>query len=162
MSKYEGFTFIVHSYLHFLCICFLRGGLCKKCIQQLKLHLEKSKFLSISVTKIIQIIDLCTSHCFFKCNNIYQWQKFGLPMGSSLSGVLAGLFLEFLESKPFKYILPNDIHYFSYIDDILIIYSNKHNIPSITHRLSQIEPSLNFTYELKKTTILYLFWTSYK
>ena len=34
---------------------------------------------------------------------------------------------QFLESEPFKYILPNDIQFFWYIDDILIIYPNKYN-----------------------------------
>ena len=60
-------------------------------------------------------------------------------MGSSLNAFLDDFFLGFLKSKPFKYILPNDIHYFRYIDDILIINPHKHNIPSITHRLNQIE-----------------------
>ena len=45
-----------------------------------------------------------------------------LCMGSLLSGVLASVFLEFLECQPFKHIRPNDIKYFRYIDDILIIY----------------------------------------
>ena len=52
-------------------------------------------------------------------------------MGSPLSGILACLFLEFLESEPFKYILPKDIHFFRYTDDILIIYPNKYNIETI-------------------------------
>ena len=71
-------------------------------------------------------------------------------MGSPLSGVLACLFIELLESKPFKYILPNDIHYYKYIDGILIIYPDKHNIHPITQKLNQVEPTINFTYELEK------------
>ena len=46
-------------------------------------------------------------------------------MGSPLIGDVACLVQEILEFKPFKYILSNDIHYFRYIDDILIIYPNK-------------------------------------
>lgn len=42
--------------------------------------------------------------------------KFRLPMGSSLGGVLACLFLEFLESGHFKNILPQISAYFRYID----------------------------------------------
>ena len=52
--------------------------------------------------------------------------------GSPLSGVLPCLYQEFLESQPFKHILPNDIHYFRYIDNILIIYRKEHNIPQMT------------------------------
>ncbi len=86
------------------------------------------KPLPLSVSKLINIIELCTNQCFFKYNNIYYQQKFGLPMGSPLSGVLACLYLEFLESQPFRDIFPNDIQYFRYIDDILIIYSKEHNV----------------------------------
>ena len=46
-------------------------------------------------------------------------------MGYPINGILASLFQEFLESESFKYIPPNDIHFFRYIDDILIIYPNK-------------------------------------
>ena len=46
-------------------------------------------------------------------------------MGSLLSGVLTCFFREFLESNPYEYILPNNIHNFRYIDDILMIYPNK-------------------------------------
>ena len=75
-------------------------------------------------------------------------------MGSPLSGVLACLFLEFLETKPFKYILPNDIQYFRYIDDILIIYPNKYNITSLIQKLNKVEPSIIFTAELEKDNAL--------
>ena len=46
-------------------------------------------------------------------------------MGLPFSEILAGFFQEFLESKPFKCILQNDIPFFKYIDNILIIYPNK-------------------------------------
>ena len=58
--------------------------------------------------------------------------------------------LEFLESKPFKYILPNDIHFFRYIDNILIIYPNKYNIETITNKLNNIEPTIKLIPELEK------------
>ena len=45
---------------------------------------------------------------FFKNNNICNKQKLGRPMGSPISGVSACLFQEFLESKTFKLISPND------------------------------------------------------
>ncbi len=41
-------------------------------------------------------------------------------MGNPLTGVLACLFLEFLETGTFKYRLPTNTTYFIYIDDIHI------------------------------------------
>ena len=75
-------------------------------------------------------------------------------MRSPLSGILACLYLEFLEFQPFKHILPNDIQYFRYIDNILNIYPKEHNIPQIVLKLNQVEPSINFTYQLKKNNSL--------
>ena len=75
-------------------------------------------------------------------------------MVSPISGVLTCHFLEFLESQHFKHILPNDIQYFRYSDDILIIYPKVHNIPSIVQKLNHVEPIINFTYELEKNNSL--------
>ncbi len=75
-------------------------------------------------------------------------------MSSPLRGILACLFLEFLEANPFKHILPNDIQYFRYIADILVIYPPKHSITSIILKLNKVEPSIIFTYELEKDNSL--------
>ena len=75
-------------------------------------------------------------------------------MGSPLSGVLACIYLEFLESGPFKYIIPNTAHYFRYIDDILLTYAQDLDLFSITDRLNNVERSLKFTYELEYNSTL--------
>ena len=81
-------------------------------------------------------------------NHIFHKQKFGLLIGSPLNRVLACIYLEFSESGPFKYIIPNTVHYFRYIDDILI-YPQDLDLHSITDRLNNVEPSIKFTYELE-------------
>ena len=75
-------------------------------------------------------------------------------MGSPFSNILACIFLEFLESEPFTYVLPKDIHFFRYIADILIIYLNKYNIETITNKLNNIQLTINLTYEFKKDNSL--------
>ena len=70
-------------------------------------------------------------------------------MGSPLSGVLACIYLEFLESGPFEHIIPNTAHYFRYINDILFIYPQDLDLNSITDKLNDVEPSLKFTHELE-------------
>ena len=70
-------------------------------------------------------------------------------MGALLSGLLACIYLEFLESGPFRYIIPNTARNFSYIDDILLIYPQDLYLHSITDRLNNVEPSIRFTYELE-------------
>ena len=73
-------------------------------------------------------------------------------MGSPLSGVLACVYLEFLESGPFKYIILNTAHYFRYIDDMLLICPQDLDFHSITDRLNNVEPSIKFTYELENNS----------
>ena len=94
---------------------------------------------------------------YFKFNNKFYKQKYGLPIGNPRSGVLACLFLEFLVSGPFKYRLPSNTTHFRYIDDILIFLPQNIKIEEITEKLNNVEPSINFTYEEESNnTILFL------
>ena len=81
-----------------------------------------------------------------KFNKFYK-QKYGLPIGNPLSGVLVCLFKEFLESGAFKYRLPSNTTHFRYIDDILIFLPQNIKIEDIAEKLNNIEPSINFTTE---------------
>ena len=72
-----------------------------------------------------------------------------MMMGSPLSGVLAWIYLESLESGSFKYIIPNTGHFFRYIDDILLVYSQDLDLYSFNDRLNNVEPSIKFTYEFE-------------
>ena len=126
-----------------------------KCIERLYNHLrESNSIFPLPISKLIKICTLCTSHCNFQYNNIFYKQKFGLPMGCPLCGVLACIYLEFVESGSFKYIIPNTAHYFRYIDDILLIYPQDLDFHSITDRLNNVEPSIKFTYELEYNSTL--------
>ena len=132
-----------------------------RCIVCLHNHLQISNFtLPLPISKLIKICTSCTSHCYFQYNNIFYKQKFGLSMGSPLSRVLACIYLEFLESGPFKYIISNTAHYFRYRDNILLIYPKGLDLHSITDRLNNVEPFIRSHMNLNPTT-LYLFWTSF-
>ena len=75
-------------------------------------------------------------------------------MGSPLSGILTCICFEFLESGPFKYIIPSNSNYFQYIDDILLIYPQELNLIRITNRLNNIEPFIKVTRELESNKSL--------
>ena len=83
---------------------------------------------------------------FFKFNERFYKQNYGLPMGNPLSEILASLFLEFLQSGPFKYGLPSDTTYFRYIDNILIFLLQKIKIEEIAEKLNNVELSIHFIY----------------
>ena len=120
----------------------------EKCIDKLETHLDNIEAeLDLPTDKIIRICTLITNQCYFTYDNKYYKQKLGLPMGSPVSGVLACLFLEFLESGPFSYILPKTTTYFRYIDDALIIYPRQTNLENLVTRLNDVEPTIKFTHE---------------
>ena len=92
-------------------------------------------------------------HIVISNTTLYK-QKFGLHMGSLLTGVQTYTHLEFLESGPFKYIIPSNSNYFRDIDDILLIYPQELNWIKITDRLNNIEPSIKFSHELESNNFL--------
>ena len=110
--------------------------------------------LKLSKKKIIKLVQLCTASCHFTFKDTAYTQIRGLPMGSPLSGVLACLFLEKLESGPFKSIIPRNSTYLRYIDDILLIHPRRTKIPELVSKLNSIEKSIQFTHELEKDSTL--------
>ena len=122
--------------------------LIETCLNLLVTHKTKIKFTSpLPINTLINICKYITNMTYFKFNNKFYKQKYGLPMGNPLSGVLACLFLEFLESGFFKYKLPSNTTYFKYIDDILIFLPQNIKIEEVAEKQSNVEPSINFTYE---------------
>ena len=59
------------------------------------IHVLYNRVWSMNVSKLIKIIESSNHHRFFKYNNAYYQQKFGLPMRSPLCGVVACLSLQF-------------------------------------------------------------------
>ena len=127
----------------------------RKCIDKLKSHFLNSNLnLPLPIDKIFQICTLCTNLCYFEFKGQFYKQISGLPMGSPLSGVLACLYLEILESGPFQQILPQNSYYFRYIDDTLLIHDKHLVIPTLISKLNSVEPSINFTYETESNHTL--------
>ena len=127
----------------------------QKCLVKLEKHLRKKKIiLDLPIEKVIQICKLCTELCYFTFEDKFFLQRFGKPMGSPLSGVLACLYLEILEAGPFKAIFPPKTTYFRYIDDAFVIYPERKDIDKITEKLNQVEETIEFTVEREENGCL--------
>ena len=125
----------------------------KKCLNLLATHLKIIKFDSpLPINTLFNICKHITNMTYFKFNNKFYKQKYGLPMGNPLSRVLACLFVEFLESSPFKYRLPSNITYF---DNILIFLPQNIKTEEIAEKLNHVEPSINFIYEKESNNTIH-------
>ena len=74
--------------------------------------------LPLPTRVFLDLIRLCVQSTSFSFNGQYYSQTYGVAMGSSLSPVLANLYMEFFESKYLPRILPKGILWVRYVDDI--------------------------------------------
>ena len=93
--------------------------------------------LPLPVNKIIKIYILCSEYYFFHYDGIFINKH--LQIRSPPTGVIACLFLEFLESGHFKFIIPSN------------------DLIKITDKLNKIKLTIDFTYEVEtKITLLFI------
>ena len=120
----------------------------KTCLKKIEDHLTmKNVVTPIPIKDFMKLIDLCTSITHLQYKDQYYIQNFGLPMGSPLSGAIACLYLEFLETGPLKDALPKNSTYLRYIDDTLLICPTRTNIEKLVQNLNKIDDNIQFTHE---------------
>ena len=71
-----------------------------------------------------------------KYNGIFYKRTFNLSLGLPLWRMLACLYLEFLESSSFKFIIAKDSNYCCCLDKTLLIYQRNKIFKKITGRLN--------------------------
>ena len=115
-----------------------------KFTKPLEIHLKKTNItLPLYVNKIIKIhIYICIAFFF------HYIEKFSLCTGSSFCRALICLFPEFLKTGPFKFIIPEYSNYFSYKDDVLLIYPQNDDLTKTMDRLNKTESTIEFTYNI--------------
>jgi hypothetical protein len=98
--------------------------------------------------QIISLLDIILRRNYFTSqNNAYQPVK-GISMGSSISGIVAEIFLQQLENSQFNQILEikNTVFYTRYVDDMLIIYNTERiSFETIHNYMNKIHHNLEFT-----------------
>ncbi|XP_071054425.1 uncharacterized protein [Onthophagus taurus] len=95
----------------------------------------------------IEGIKLCTFNSYFKQDNNYYRQIYGLPMGSSLSVNLSGIVLNDLITTQLKTTKIKPILIAKYIDDLLLILP-KNEYPKLLDTFNSYNDRLKFTVEM--------------
>lgn len=84
---------------------------------------DQNRFPPETINELINMTDMVFKQNYYKFNDTFYIQNDGLPMGSPLSGLIAGTFFN---SIAHKYILtetnhhkPSIIYYYKYVDDMM-------------------------------------------
>jgi len=104
--------------------------------------------IPIPVNYFIDLIRLCVTNNVFTFDGDFYKQIHGIAMGSSLSPVLANLYMEMFESELLPSILPPDTIWFRYVDDIFSMWQmNRSDFDDFLNRLNNLARTINFKVE---------------
>ena len=104
--------------------------------------------LPLPVPKLIALVKLCVTNNVFSFDNNYYRQKNGCSMGSSLSPVLANLYMEYFESCILPQIIPQGMKWYRYVDDIFTIWNDSWGpFETFFQRLNSLVPNIKFKVE---------------
>jgi len=92
---------------------------------------------------------------FFTFDNKIYRQKFGTPMGSPLSPIIADLVMEYIEEKSLEGLETEVAFYHRYVDDIIMAVPH-HSIHKIVKVFNAQHPRLKFTLEIGGNRINFL------
>lgn len=103
------------------------------------------------IFELIEILELVLSHNYFLFNNKFYIQEDGLAMGSSLAGLLANIYINYLENRFFRsqtHLRDKLLYYKRYVDDTLILFDGTtKEIDNLAVELNKMHPKIHFTVE---------------
>ena len=103
--------------------------------------------LPIPHRDFVDLLDLCVTFNYFAFDQKLYKQKFGMAMGSPISAVLANLFMESMEVGPYANIIPPNVTWLRYVDDVLLIAPRRLSIKQLQDKINEVEESIQFTLE---------------
>lgn len=110
------------------------------------------KFTKIKEKDFVAMLTLCvTESSFFLYQDETFMQKYGLPMGSSLSGTLAGFVVDDLLDLALETLKPQMLY--KYVDDMFII-DTEENIKKLFNHINTLHQTLKFTIEIESNNQL--------
>jgi hypothetical protein len=116
-------------------------------------RLNESNILQNSLltkTDIKDILHLSLKNSYFQFNGKYYKQNKGLPMGNTLSPIIADIYMDYYMNEHLQQVNIND-KIWRYVDDILIITKmNKHELDDYVDKLNNINGSIRFTSEYEQ------------
>jgi len=101
---------------------------------------------NIPMDEFLKAVKMILDSTVFTFNNKIYKQKFGTPMGSPLSPIIANIVMADLESRALKKLNINIPFYYRYVDDIAMAVSC-HKSQAVLDTFNSLHPKLQFTME---------------
>ena len=115
---------------------------------------KKLDTLPFTKTDVKNLLNVCLKNSYFQFNDKFYKQKTGLPMGNTLSPILADIYMDDYQKQHLQKVnTPNKI--WRYVDDILII--TKMNEPELNiyvNELNKKHGTIKFTSEFEQNNKL--------
>ena len=100
----------------------------------------------LSVQNIIEILGFCLHNTYFSFQNKFYEQVEGAPMGSSVSPIVANLYMEYFERKALVSAINPPWVWYRFVDDTWVIQKQAHKWAFLVH-INSIDPAIKFTVE---------------
>ena len=110
---------------------------------------------NIKPKHLVPLLEIILNSTYFTYENQIYKQTCGLPMGNSISGLLAIIFMDSLERISLKQCCNIGL-YKRYVDDILILTTTKENALNIYNTFNSQHPNIKFEIEHPKTNSISL------
>lgn len=104
---------------------------------------------------VMELLELCLRNSYFQVKDRFYAQIDGLPMGSSLSPVVANIYMEWFEHYAIETANIKPKTWLRYVDDTFIVWSGDHEeLQEFLEHLNSLRPSINFTMEKEQNSAL--------
>ena len=108
----------------------------------------------VPLEEFLELIRLCVDNNVFEFNGQYFRQKFGVAMGSPLSPVLAGLYMEHFETELLPGLQSQPAMWLRYVDDVFALWPEGQDFDVFFDQLNRLSPTIKFTVEWEQESEL--------
>ena len=94
-------------------------------------------------------LNFCLNNTYFTSQGKHYQQIFGVPMGSSISVVIANLVMKFVEQKAISSFGSSSKLWKQFVDDTFVIMQTN-EVNRFFDHLNNVDSNINFTIELEQ------------
>ena len=103
----------------------------------------------LAVNDIILILEFCLKNTYFSFQDQFYEQVEGVAMGSSVSPIIANLYMEYLEQKAFSTAPQPPRFWCRFVDDTFVIHKEVNKQDFLQH-INSVDPAIRFKVEDNK------------